>query len=207
MKLFLVDTETTGLNAPECGLHQLAGRIIVNGEEKERFDYRIKPFPKDTISDKALSVSGIAREDLEGYDDPIEVRRKLDRMMCKYADRKYGSTDKFHFVAYNSDFDHKQIAAWAEKCGDKWFTYNWFWWPPLCIMKMAAMALIGERASMPDFKLHTVAKQLDVEFDLTQLHDAQYDIEVSLAVAQEASVRLLGSCALSEEFGVNFQKK
>ena len=51
MKLLWLDTETTGLNKEKCDIIQLAGIVIINGEEKEVFKAFYKPwdtFTQDT---------------------------------------------------------------------------------------------------------------------------------------------------------------
>ena len=66
MKIIYIDVETTGLGCPESGLVQLAGAIELDGEVVERFDFHMRPFPEDAISDEALAVNGLTRTDLDG---------------------------------------------------------------------------------------------------------------------------------------------
>lgn len=39
MKLVLFDLETTGTDCVKNGIHQISGKIIINGEVKETFDF------------------------------------------------------------------------------------------------------------------------------------------------------------------------
>ena len=43
MKLFLFDLETTGTDIIKHGIHQISGKIIINGEVKETFDFKVCP--------------------------------------------------------------------------------------------------------------------------------------------------------------------
>lgn len=120
MKFIFIDLETTGIPCPESGLIQLAGSIEVDGEEKKSFDIRIRPFPDDVISDEALAVNGVSREDLESYEEPTTAFREFIDTLDGYVDR-YDTLDKFHLVAYNAKFDAGHLRAWFEKNGDTFF--------------------------------------------------------------------------------------
>ncbi len=67
MKLIFIDVETTGIECPETGLIQLAGIVEIDGEEKQRFDFRNRPFPEDEIAEEALAVNGITEEQLNKF--------------------------------------------------------------------------------------------------------------------------------------------
>ena len=49
MKILWLDTETTGLNTDKCDLIQLAGIVIIDGEEKERFNFYCQPVNWENI--------------------------------------------------------------------------------------------------------------------------------------------------------------
>jgi len=177
MKLIYVDVETTGIPCPVSGLIQLAGMIEIDGELREDFDYSIRTFPSDIISDEALAVNGITRKQIQKYDPPERVFRQLIDLLDKYIDR-YDRTNKFHFVAYNAEFDADHLRAWFEKNGDKYFG-SWFFHPPLDVMGIAAVVLMNKRPTLPDFKLATVAKALGLDVDTAKTHDALYDIRLT----------------------------
>lgn len=176
MKLIFIDLETTGIPWPESGLIQLAGAIEIDGEEKERFNFKIKPFLTDEISDESLAVNGVSRGDLEGYEEPGVVFQKFIEILDGFVDR-YDRSDKFHLVAYNAKFDSDHLRAWFEKNGDTYFG-SWFWHPPLDVMSFAAIGLMRRRSSLVNFKLLTVAKALGLEVDEARSHDALYDVEL-----------------------------
>lgn len=49
MKIMWLDTETTGLNKEKCDIIQLSGIIVIDGEEKERFDFYCQPINFENI--------------------------------------------------------------------------------------------------------------------------------------------------------------
>lgn len=174
MKLVYIDLETTGIPFPESGVIQLAGAVEIDGQIKEQFDYRISPFPCDVISDEALALNGVTREELADRTDPREVFRSFTHLLSKYVDR-YNRSDKLHFIGYNAQFDADHLRAWFEKNDDKYFG-SWFFHPPLDVMGMAAIVLMRKRAGLSNFKLPTVAKALGFPVDESQTHDALYDV-------------------------------
>jgi DNA polymerase-3 subunit epsilon len=177
MKLIYIDTETTGIECPESGLIQLAGVIEIGGEVKMSFDYRIRPFSTDTISDEALAVNGVTRQDLEDYADPQAVFRGFIDLLSEYVDR-YDRTDKFHLVGYNAGFDADHLRAWFTKNNDQYFG-SWFWHPPVDVMGIASLVLMRQRPAIKNFRLATVARTLGLEVDSEKTHDALYDVELT----------------------------
>ena len=176
-KLCFIDLETTGTDIKECGIHQISGMIVIDGVVKEKFDFRVKPFPGKRIDEKALEVSHVTMEQLETFEDPQVVYGNLTAIFGKYVN-KYDRQDKMFFCGYNvASFDMPFLRQWFEDMGDKYFG-SWFWAVPLDVIVLAEARLINERPSMVDFKQGTVAKQLGIVIEEGKLHDALYDIEV-----------------------------
>lgn len=148
--------------------------IEIDGEIKEALDLDCKPFPNDVIMSSALEVIKKTEEELQAYQSPQTAHLALLNIMDKYVDR-YDRTDKFWFIGYNSHFDDQFLRQWFSKCGDKYYG-SWFWWPPLDVAMFAADYLAPERATMPNFKLATVAGQLGIEVTEEDLHDATTDV-------------------------------
>lgn len=71
MKLFLFDLETTGTDAVKNGVHQISGRIIINGEVKENFDFKVRPC-------KGWFMTMEDAETLEKMEFPLTVYRAYD---------------------------------------------------------------------------------------------------------------------------------
>ncbi len=180
-KNLFVDTETGGLSSWKSALIQLSGIVEIDGEEKERFNFFIRPFPKDEITDSALEVGGFTREQVltgESFEDPKVVYNKFTGMLKKYIN-KFDKTDKFSLIGYNShSFDSPFIRRFLTKCGDSFYG-SYFSHPSIDTMLIAAYKLMKVRNKLPNFKLMTVAKFMGIELDESKLHDAMYDVEIT----------------------------
>jgi len=177
LKLLFLDVETTGLEAPRSGLIQLAGIIETDGRLSETFNFRVRPFAGDEISDEALRVTRVSRLDIAEHPPPEQVFLRFTNLLERYVDR-YNRSDKFHVVAYNAAFDHSHLRSWFEKNGDRFFG-SWFWHPPIDVMGLAAAALMKNRCTIGSFKLTSVAAAMGLPVDDAQAHDALYDIRLT----------------------------
>lgn len=178
MKLLYFDLETTGTNPARHGIHQLSGIIEIDGVERERFDFKVRPNPKAEILDEALAVADVTREQVLSYPPMEEVYDKFVAMLGRYVN-KYDKTDKFFLVGYNNAaFDNQFLRGFFLQNGDNYFG-SWFWSNSIDVMVLASHYLLSERKLMPNFKLSSVAKQLGIVVDDDSLHDAFYDIELT----------------------------
>lgn len=177
MKILFYDLETTGTLVNRNGIHQISGIIQVDGEIKEKFNFKVQPNPKAEISPEALQVAGVTKEQIMAYPPMGEIYAKFVDMLAKYVDR-YDKKDKFFLAGYNnSGFDNPFLRAWFLQNGDKYFG-SWFWSNTIDVMVLATAFLIERRAEMENFKQGTVAKALGIAIDESKLHDALYDVEV-----------------------------
>jgi DNA polymerase-3 subunit epsilon len=176
IKRCFIDVETTGLDSIKNGIHQIAMVIEIDGIVARKEDIKVKPFADDIIVQESLDVSGVKSEDFktDEYVLPVLAYSKIFKLLTSYID-KYDKADKFHFVGYNVFFDWRWMWNWFEKCGDDYFG-SYFFYPPRCVMERAGWELEDVRPNMKNFKLHTVAHQLGMEFNEDKLHDAYYDI-------------------------------
>lgn len=175
LKTFFYDTETSGTNPRKNGIHQISGMIDIDGIIKESFDFRVQPNPHALIEDEALKVSGVTREQVEAYTPMRQVYNELIRILSQYVD-KYNKKDKFHLCGYNNrSFDDQFLRAWFKQNLDDYFG-SYFWSDSLDVLVLASHHLRRERASLENFKLHTIAKRFGITVDDNRLHDAQYDI-------------------------------
>ena len=175
MKLLFFDLETTGTNPARHGIHQISGMIEIDGVERERFDFKVRPNPKAEVLDEALAVGGVTREQIEAYPPMEEVYRDFVGMLSRYVN-KFNKADKFFLVGYNNAaFDNQFLRGFFLQNGDNYFG-SWFWSNSIDVMVLASQYLMGERHLMTNFKLSTVAAQLGVVVSEDKLHDALYDI-------------------------------
>lgn len=177
MKLFFIDTETTGLDPQKNGIIQIGGIIEIDGKEKEHINLLVRPFSDDIIDEKALEVNKTTKEKIANFPSPREVYQNLTKTMLKYIS-KYDRSDKFHFIGYKSCFDDDFLRAWFKKNGDDYFG-SYFFYPPIDVMNMAAIHFIETRSNFANFKLMTVAQAIGIEIDEDKAHDAMYDIEIT----------------------------
>lgn len=181
MKLFFYDLETTGVNPAKNGIHQISGEIVINGEVKEKFDFRVQPNPKAQIEQQALAVGNVTTEQIMAYPSMSEIYTKLTALLGKYVD-KFDKTDKFFLVGYNNAaFDNQFFRGFFLQSGDKYFG-SWFWSSSIDVMVLATNKLADKRPEMKNFKLATVAEFLGVNVESESLHDAFYDIYLTKEV-------------------------
>lgn len=160
----------------------MSGMIVIDGEIKEKFDFKVRPNPQAEILDEALEVAGVTRDQILAYPPMGEVYHQfVDGILAKYVDR-YNKTDKFFLVGYNNaSFDNQFLRGFFLQNGDKYFG-SWFWANCMDVMVLATPYLAAKRAEMKDFKQGTVAKALGIPVEDEKLHDALYDIEICKAI-------------------------
>lgn len=188
LKICALDTETTGTNPAKHSIWQIAGIILIDGKEKERFEILMQPNPKAAIDPEAFNPSKDktpeqiqeAIDKLKTYMPFEEGYKTFIGILGKYID-KFNSKDKFFFLAHNAPFDNDFLRGLFLQNGDTYFG-SWFWPDVLCTRVLAIRQLMPIRHTMPNFKLMTVARQLGIEIDEAKLHDATYDIDITIEV-------------------------
>jgi DNA polymerase-3 subunit epsilon len=176
-KLFVFDLETTGVKYWRNGIHQISGMIVIDGDIKEKFDFKVQPNPKCTIEDEALVISRVTREQILQYPEMKSVYTEIISILEKYVD-KYNKMDKFHLVGFNNaSFDNQFFRGFFVQNGDNYFG-SWFYPDSLDVYVLASMYLLSEREKLLNFRQSTVARYLVIEVDEDILHDAEYDISI-----------------------------
>lgn len=173
MKYLFCDLETSGLDPSRHAVIQLAGLIDIDGEVVEEFDFRMQPFPGQTLSNESLEINGVTLEQMKKFPKPMVVYNELMAVFNKHVSR-FDKTDKFFLVGYNSNFDDTFLRQYFKNCGDDFYG-SFIWWPTIDIAPFAMEFLKEERAKFPDFKLGTVASAIGIEVDRTKTHNALYD--------------------------------
>lgn len=182
VKLCYIDTETTGLNAREHGIIQLAAIMEIDGVEVSTFCEKIRPDSSCRADLKALEISGNTIEMIRTYMPEREAYLAFVAWLGQHIS-KFDKIDKAFFCGYNSPFDVEFVRALFDRNGDNYFG-SWFWSGSIDVMGEALWRLRGERHLLPNFKLGTVAEfvlgdraqALTAE---TGLHDALTDIRVT----------------------------
>ena len=173
-KIIFIDTETGGVNAEKSALIQLSGIIEVNGVEKEKFNFYIKPFENSEVNEKALEVQGRTFEELrtDKYIDESIVYKKFLEILDKYID-KYDKDDKFIVAGYNVKFDIDILKALFERNNNK-FLFSYFnssMLDPLYSVRLLQVA--GMLPVLENNKLETWCKYFNIEL---KAHDSLQDI-------------------------------
>lgn len=180
-KLFFYDIETTGVKFWKNGIHQISGAIEIDGEVKEKFNFKVKPVTGAIIEKEALEIGGVTEDQVMQYPDMNSVYSDIVKMLAKYVD-KFNKKDKFHLVGYNiNSFDNQFFRAFFTQCGDAYFG-SWFWADSVDCYVLASKHFMNERSTFENFKQSTVAKRLGIEIDDKNLHDAEYDIWVCMEI-------------------------
>jgi DNA polymerase-3 subunit epsilon len=177
LKLCFIDVETTGLDCKQHEIHQLSGIIDIDGIVKETFNFKIKPSKNCKYQDEALKLNNLTIESLQN--DPTRISigvayTQLINIFSKYVS-KFDKMDKFYFVGYNANFDKDFCYEFFTQNNDKYF-FSWMWSNHIDVMVLATMTLIHKRKQMPNFKLISVIKEINIEVNEEHLHDSEYDI-------------------------------
>lgn len=173
-KIIFIDTETGGVNAEKSALIQLSGIIEVDGTEKEKFNFYIKPFENSEVNEKALEVQGRTLEELgtEKYIDESIIYKKFLEILDKYID-KYDKNDKFIVAGYNVKFDIDILKALFERNNNK-FLFSYFnssMLDPLYSVRLLQVA--DMLPVLENNKLETWCKYFNIEL---KAHDSLQDI-------------------------------
>lgn len=174
IKIIFIDTETGGVNAEKSALIQLSGIIEVDGTEKEKFNFYIKPFENSELNEKALEVQGRTLEELgtEKYIDESIIYKKFLEILDKYID-KYDKNDKFIVAGYNVKFDIDILKALFERNNNK-FLFSYFnssMLDPLYSVRL--LQVTGMLPVLENNKLETWCKYFNIEL---KAHDSLQDI-------------------------------
>jgi len=183
MKVFYMDTETTGLDSKKNDIIQLGYIVEINNEIKEKGKINIQPFSYDNIETSALEVNKITIEEMKTFDTPQIAYIKITNFLGKYVN-KYDKTDKFIPAGYNVKFDTDFLRELFIKNGDKYYgsyiDYHFIDGMALVFAKRYAGKL-----DLPNYKLETVAKHYGIEINA---HDALSDIEAT----RELILKIMG---------------
>ena len=174
-KICYLDTETTGIDASEYEIIQLAMIIEIDGEVEKEFSFDIAARHPEKYQQRALDTHGVSAEKLKEGFEPEEVHMALTGLLEKYVD-KFDKTDKFTPAGYNTRFDTDHLSEFFKGCNDKYYG-SWFNWQVVDGLALAyILAYMGE-LSLPNYQLGTVAEHFKVP--LLDSHNALEDIRAT----------------------------
>jgi DNA polymerase-3 subunit epsilon len=140
----------------------------------------MRPFPGAVIDQEALDVAGVTREQIMAYPSPDDAYKYLHLLLSQYVS-KFDKKDKFHLSGYNiMGFDNEFLRAFWKRY-DKYFG-SFFWSDCIDVMSEASSFLRKMRPAIENFKLKTIAKVMKINIDESKLHDAVYDVELTMEI-------------------------
>lgn len=69
--------------------------VVIDGEVRESFNFHVQPNPKADITQEALDVAGVTKEQIMAYPPMGEVYRQFVDMLAKYVDKYNGRISSF----------------------------------------------------------------------------------------------------------------
>ena len=167
MKILYFDVETTGTSAYKNEITQISGIIEVNGEEKERFNFRCQPTDWQNIDSKALEVTGIGIEELKTFPQPSEVMSQLRSIFIKYIPKYTKMPDKFYPAGHNVQFDLDFLNSFIKRHGNfdekKWGATTYQNWRALDSRIFANFLAVDGKLPLGDMKLSTLCDHFNIE--------------------------------------------
>ena len=188
--LFFFDTETSGLDAKRHTILQIAWIIEKNGVPMVERSFDIKPDLNDDLNFAALDVNNFTIERMIAGKD----RQYVLEIMRKDLKEAIGGGESIVPVGHQVSFDIDFLYALAAK-GTETFWLNFgngsmlTIKKPLCTLAMCHFLDYAGVLKLPDYKLTTVCKHLNIE--LTHAHDAMGDVVATRKVFHYAKSRIL----------------
>lgn len=186
MKIFYFDVETSGLDSKVNDILTLSGLIEIDGQIVDTINLKVQPFNPDTISDEALKINGITREEILTFMPPREAYNKLNNFFCKYVDKykkNKTSEDKLIPAGYNVKFDIDFLYKFWEKNGDKYLG-SFIDYHSLDIAALILFLKYKKVLNFHGYKLVDAAAALGVGFK-AEAHDAESDILVTREIGNK----------------------
>lgn len=176
MKNLIADVETSGTDVNRHGILQVAGLIEIDGQIVDRFDYKIKPFKGQTLSNQALEINKLTIEMISTFATPQDVYQELNQKLCHYVD-KYDPNDKFFIIGWYNKLDDDFLRRFWENNDDKY--YGSLIWTPAISVDVLVMEILKElRPKFENFRLETIARHFGIEVPAEKVHDAMFDAEL-----------------------------
>lgn len=177
LKYIYIDCETTGKDSDTAGLIQISVLFDIGKETKDSFYSQIKPLEGCVIEEEALEVNHLTREQIDQFPPSAEVFSQFKKKLNNFID-PFDREDKAFFVGYNSKFDTDFVRKWFLDNSDKFYG-SYFYAGSIDVMVLYLEYLKNCRHQMPNFKLLTVAKAMDIVVDENAAHDAHYDNQLT----------------------------
>ena len=181
MKLFFMDTETTGLTKGFHEIHQLSLIIQMLGVETKKYDIKIRPLHPEQCDLEALKIADKSIEEISSYTEGKVQFSRLCNLLDSSID-KYNKADKFAIVGYNVNFDKDFLREWFIANNHQYFGSYFFHYVFDVYSFVSAAFLAGNLPGIVNLKLSTVAEYFKIHINA---HDAMSDIEATYELFQK----------------------
>jgi DNA polymerase-3 subunit epsilon len=182
MKILWYDTETTGLTE-NSAMFQISGVIEIDGVEVEEFDIFCKPHKGADISEQALEVTNVTREQLETFQEPKKAYEELVGIFSKYID-KFDKNDKFIIAGQNVKFDIDVLNRFFKRNNDNYLGSFLNYKQVFDTLSVYTALEIAEVVpKLENHKLETICKTMGVK--LSNAHNSLADIKATKAVGDK----------------------
>lgn len=182
MKILWYDTETTGLTE-NSAMFQISGVIEIDGEVKEEFDIFCHPHEDADISEQALEVTGMSREELDGFQSPKKAYEELVEIFSKYID-KFDREDKFIIAGQNVKFDIDVLNRFFKRNNDNYLGSFLNYKQVFDTLSVyTALEIANVVPKLENHKLETICKIMGVE--LSNAHNSLADIKATKEVGDK----------------------
>lgn len=171
VKLFFLDTETTGLKNDFHEMHQAGVIVKTPHNPPSNYDVKIRPIHPERCDIEALKIADKTIDQLEAYPENIVQFKRFISILDQYVD-KFNPYDKFIIVGYNVDFDIQFLRQWFKDNDHKYYG-SYFKHYKIDVYKfIEALYAINKLGDLPNAQLATVCRCLSVSIDA---HDAMSD--------------------------------
>lgn len=183
LKLAVLDCETTGLDNRRHGLLTVAGKILIKGEVVSKFEFRMRPFDEDEITEEALEVNGLKKEDIFKYPLPEEVLPKMKEYFYQFIDHD-DPKDLLTMVGFNVTFDQGFLRSFFFKLGALNSFKNIFHYKTIDTQAIVLGYLFAndKDVEMESFHQFDCARAIGINVDDESLHDADYDSSLTMMI-------------------------
>ena len=185
-KIFWNDIETGGVNPKTDAILQIAFIIDLEGEEIVSFNSFVKPFNGAMVSDEALKVTGIKREDIDRFPDAYSVYHEMRKLLDAHG---YKKQKAYRYVpaGYNNQFDLEFLLEWMTQIDSKFAFWDFLQMTPIDPLPILRALRFAGILPIQDTKLSTVCEYLRIPL---AAHDALSDIRATKIVTERLYTKI-----------------
>lgn len=184
MKIFFLDTETTGTDPKSNAIWQIAGAVRTTAGDKF-FNSKCQPHKGAVVNQKALEVGNISEDILFSFPLPETTVSNLTKLLDIHCD-KYNPKDKFILCGYNATFDKDFLFSFfKQNAPPKTFFGSYFYYYVVDLYAFfQSLYLTSLLKGIENLKLATVHEWFFGE-KFEGAHDALADIKATIRIYDE----------------------